>query len=38
MSISSYAIKAALEAIYGSYGAVVNKEAPGIALHEFLQM
>jgi hypothetical protein len=38
MSISSYAIKAAVEAISGSYGAVINKEAPGLALFEFLQM
>jgi hypothetical protein len=38
MSISSFAIKAAIEAIYGTFGAVVNQECPAIALFEFLQM
>ena len=38
MTISSYAVKAAVEAIYGSFGAVINQECPAIAFYEFLQM
>lgn len=38
ISISPFAVRAALEAIYGSFGAVINQEAPAIALYEFLSM